>query len=360
MKPANSQLSGRDKAIEATAAAWLAQRDDGLTPEEEAEFSRWRQADTRHEAAVSRLDATWRTLLQLQSYRPEARQHPDCDLLARPQSQKTIRFSALATCIGLAATLVLVAIVYWPRFVARTDADLMPQTYSTTVDGYQRLTLADGSLVELNADSEVRVHYTPAERRVHLVRGEANFAVAKNKARPFLVQAGTVTVRAVGTAFNVRLDTSKVEVLVTEGKVQVRTGAASAVLPAAAPVMELTSLKAGERTVIPIHNLASIHAPVIEQLPPEAIREELAWQGSRLVFVNTPLSEVVEQFNRRNQVQIELRDSTLGSLPIGGSFRAENVEAFIRLIASDKDIVTERPDSNRIILRKAKPSEAKE
>jgi transmembrane sensor len=360
MKPTDMHLSGRDKAIEATAAAWLAQRDDGLTPEEEAAFACWRQADPRHEEAVARLDATWRALLQLQSYRPEAHQHPDRDLLARPHRRKVIPFSTLATSLGLAATVALAAVWWWPRVAVRPDVELAPQTYSTTVGGYQRLTLADGSLVELNADSEVRVHYTLAERRVRLLRGEANFSVAENKEKPFLVQAGTVTVRAVGTAFNVRLDTSKVEVLVTEGKVQVNADTASAALPATAPVVELASLIAGQRAVIPLHRQAAIPAPVIEQVPLEAIREELAWQGARLIFVNTPLAEVVEQFNRRNQVQIELRDAALGSLPVGGSFRAENVEAFVRLIASDKDIVTERPDSNLIVLRKARQGGIKE
>jgi transmembrane sensor len=86
----------------------------------------------------------------------------------------------------------------------------------------------------------------------------------------------------------------------------------------------------------------------------ETIRETLAWQGPRLVFVDTPLREVVAQFNRHNQVQIELADPTLGSLPVGGSFRMENIEAFVRLLASDRDIVVDRVNPDRIVLRRPK------
>ncbi|MDD2764953.1 MAG: FecR domain-containing protein [Opitutaceae bacterium] len=351
MKATPPHPFSRDEAVEATAAAWLAQRDDGLTPQEEAEFARWRQADPRHEAAVARLEATWRTLLQLQSFRPEARRHPDRDLLARPRQRKAIPFPVVAAGMGLAAAVALVAVWWWPRTEPRPDVEPATQRYATTAGGYQRLTLADGSLVELNASSEVNVQYTPAERRVRLVCGEANFSVAKNKERPFLVQAGPVTVCAVGTAFDVRLDTSKIEVLVTEGKVQVNNGAARS---ATAPVMEPALLVAGQRAVISMPSPTAISTPVVEQLTADAIREELAWQGPRLVFVETPLAEVVGQFNRLNQVQIELGDPALGSLPVGGSFRPENVEAFVRLLAQDQGIVVERPDADHIILRKAK------
>jgi transmembrane sensor len=118
-------------------------------------------------------------------------------------------------------------------------------------------------------------------------------------------------------------------------------------------------LGANERVVIPVvpvsAAMASIAPPVIERVAPEAIREALAWQGPRLVFVDTPLADAIAQFNRRNQLQLELADAELGALPIGGSFRAENVDAFVRLLVSDGDIAVERPAPNRVVLRKVKP-----
>ncbi|HRJ48303.1 MAG TPA: DUF4880 domain-containing protein, partial [Opitutaceae bacterium] len=83
MKPEpTSRRASEHETIEATAAAWLAQRDDGLDAAAAAEFELWRRKDPRHEAAVARLETTWHTLQQLRDFRPAARMHPDRDLLA--------------------------------------------------------------------------------------------------------------------------------------------------------------------------------------------------------------------------------------------------------------------------------------
>ena len=218
------------------------------------------------------------------------------------------------------------------------------------------------------------MRFNAAERRVRLVRGEAHFKVATNKARPFLVEVGGVAVRAVGTAFNVRLADGDLVVLVTEGKVQLerelkqltnaaaanapsRAARAAEELPRRAPATpgSIIPVVAKERafiTQVASCVAAAAPGPVIEKVTPALVREALAWQGPRLVFVDTPLADAVAQFNRRNPVQIELADPELGELPIGGSFRAENVEAFVRLLSSGGGIDVERPDLSRIILRK--------
>jgi len=357
------------EAIEASAAAWLAQRDDGLTSEQAAEFAQWRGADVRHETAVARLEATWAALQQLREYRPGAARHPDRDLLRAPATRRRVLpFPALAATVALAASLLIAAL--W-RFSGPTRRpDSAPQTHATTVDGYERVSLADGSIVELNSASEVSVSFSPAERRVRLVRGEAHFTVAKNPARPFLVEAGAVAVRAVGTAFNVRLGAKDVEVLVTEGKVVVAEGRSSrgdeavssptsSSLVTSAATSQVTPLAANERLVIPAAPshaaLATVVPSLVEKVTPELVREALAWQGPRLVFVDTPLADAVAQFNRRNPVQLELADAELGALPIGGSFCAENVDAFVRLLASGGDVTVERPTPTRIVLRKGEP-----
>jgi transmembrane sensor len=355
MKPVRNRRPSDDEAIEATAAAWLAQRDDGLTPGDAAEFARWRGSDVRHEHAVLRLEAAWAALQPLRDFRPEARAHPDADLLAGRAPARVLPWRTVATTLAAAAALVL-AFVGW-RMKSRGPEE-PAHVYATTVDGYERVTLPDGSLLELNASSEARVHFTPGARRVELRRGEAHFTVAKNPERPFWVEAGGVAVRAVGTAFNVRLGSSDVEVLVTEGKVQVgavhaepsgRDDAAAANPNAPAGRCDLV---ANQRATV---SLAAVDAaaPHVESVDAHALREALAWQGPRLTFLDTPLSVVVSQFNRRNQVQLVLGDPELEALPIGGSFRAENLEAFVRLLERSSDIRVEHAD-NRIVLRKKK------
>ncbi|MBC7366698.1 MAG: FecR domain-containing protein, partial [Undibacterium sp.] len=246
--------------------------------------------------------------------------------------------------------------------------------YATTAGGYQRVMLADGSVLELNGDTAADVAFTPTERRVRLARGEAHFTVAKNPARPFWVEAGGVAVRAVGTAFNVRLGARDVEVLVTEGKVSVSgvERVAPNTLSTAAESNSTrwgqrvpspdTFLTANERVLLPSvrpapltpHAPAPKLAPLVEHITPEAVRDALSWQGPRLVFVDTPLAEAVAQFNRRNTLQLVLADRALEALPVAGSFRPENVEAFVRLLESGGDVAVERGDPSRLVLRRAK------
>lgn len=351
------------ESIEARAAAWIAQRDDGLSAAEAVEFARWRSEDWRHEAAVARLETTWSSLAGLRDFRPEASRHPDQDLLGLArESRRESRWLWPAALAGAAA--LVFAVLVGMTLKGRLDPVMRhsAQVYATTQDGYQRVALPDGSNVELNASSEVEVSFTTAQRRVRLVRGEAHFVVAKDRNRPFVVDAGTLAVRAVGTAFNVRLGVQDIEVLVTEGRVAVadaRQMRAAETVPVAEPARREagTELVANHRLVVPVVQRSAVGVtelvPRIERVTTDAMRESLAWQGPRLVFADTPLADAIEQFNRRNPVQLELADSELGALPIGGSFRAENVDAFVRLLTTGGELVAERPGPNRVLLRRA-------
>jgi transmembrane sensor len=94
--------------------------------------------------------------------------------------------------------------------------------------------------------------------------------------------------------------------------------------------------------------------PTIERLSAEAVRDALAWRGPWLVFADTPLAEAAIRFNQHNRIQLELGDEVLRLLPVGGSFRADNVEAFVRLLALDNEITAERVAPDRIVLRKTR------
>jgi transmembrane sensor len=362
MNPASDSRPPRpsdDESIAATAAAWLAQRDDTFSQSDAADFARWREADPRHAAAVARLERAWTVLQPLRDFRPAALRHPDRDLLAAPTPVRApAAFPARA--FAFAAAALMLALGFW-AFRTSSTATLR---YATTAGGYERVMLADSSVLELNGDSAAEVTYTAAERRVRLTRGEAHFTVAKNPARPFRVEALGIAVRAVGTAFNVRLGTGEVEVLVTEGKVSVSkaVGPALAAAPLAAsepPRSPDTFLVAHERAVIAAAgslglSVGPLPAPVVERIAPEAVRTALIWQGPSLVFAATPLAEVAAQFNRRNPIQIILADNDLATLPIGGSFRPENVEAFVQLLESGNEILVDRSDATRLVLRSAK------
>jgi transmembrane sensor len=209
--------------------------------------------------------------------------------------------------------------------------------------------LSDGSVIELNRGAVVTEHFTAGERLVRLDRGEAHFKVAKDSARPFFVEAGGVAVRAVGTAFNVRLDPAAVEVLVTEGQVGVQR------IDRAVPVRRedpLLALTAGERTVVSF--APSAPPPQVTIVPPAEIEARLAWQPRLLDFTDAPLAEIVAEFNRRNPVRLTIEAASLREVKLSATFRSDNVEGFVRLMESDFGMKVERRSDSEIVLSRAR------
>jgi len=334
----------RPDPVETAAAAWLARRDRGLTPREQDRYLEWLRADPRHAPAVARLEKTWGALDALTEWRPSHSPRPNADLLAPPRRPWWRgHFPLLIT--ALAASLVL-GIFLRPRL--QRDRGPAPVAAHTVhvIPGPERLTLADGSVVELNRGGKIETEFTPALRRVRLVHGEAHFAVAKNPARPFVVDAGAVAVRAVGTAFDVRRADASVEVLVTEGKVQLEPPAAATAVAA-----EPTALVAGQHASVASAGDAT---PVIRTLSPAEIERALGWQGVRLEFAELPLAEVVAEFNLRNRQQVVIGDPAVAGVLVGGNFRADNVEGFVRLLSLSFGVAAERRDDQTIVLRLAK------
>lgn len=306
----------------AAAAAWLARRDRGLSASEQDEYLQWLRDDPRRASLVAQHEATARRLQGLARWQPVTSSEPNPDLFARPRSPRRL----LAACGALAAAVALVAgAMLWQR---PSPASPLVAAASPTLRINERQTLADGSEVELKDGSRIEVEFLPGLRQVRLY-GEAHFKVAKDASRPFVVHAGGVAVRAVGTAFNVRLDAGLVDVLVTEGKVSVGPVAASVAAPEEKSPPRLVEAK--QRVLVSLDRPASVPAAV--EVTPEQLREALAWQAPSFEFDGTPLSEAVAEFNRRNpNRRLVLADPDLGRQPISGTFRVDNVEGFVRLL----------------------------
>jgi transmembrane sensor len=217
----------------------------------------------------------------------------------------------------------------------------------TEVGAFRKVDLPDGSVAQLNTNSALELDYTATERRVRVVRGEVFFTVVKDPAHPFLVSAGPIVVRAVGTAFDVRHRDGTVEVLVTEGRVRVDDRArAASVLPAGATA-EPPLLTAGERVIVDLAKARDSSAPPpasasVEQVAAPAVQRALAWQERRLEFDAVPLGEVVREFNRYNRSQLLIDDTALAARRFSGVFRADGYEAFVRLLETDFGVTVER------------------
>ena len=337
-----------DNVLDAQAAEWLAQREMGFTPEQETEFLRWRLADPRHADALARMEETCALLEQLPALGHDPR-------LTLPADARTLNVTAdverasqpapafrnwIGVAAGFAAALALGALTWWAHPVlTRTPI----RTFATAPSGYQRVQLPDNSLVQLNGATVLRVEFSYAERRVALAEGEAHFSVAKDTTRPFVVQARRIRVCAVGTAFNVRLTETGVDVLVTEGIVRIERPD-----DIAGPLV----LAANERTTVADQS-GSTAAPAVERVEPTAIRSILAWQEPQFVFRESPLEQVIGRFNARNRVRLEIGDATLATRMVGGTFRPDDVETFLRLLESSGEITLDRSDPTRVVLHRA-------
>ena len=370
----------------------------GLSGTEQAEFDAWVDADPRARAVYVRLELAWKRADGLRRLRP-LDGGIDEDLLtsspfepvpmdeypAREETGKSAELvpelvrnsdhasahrnidSTAISASGLARALrtrggaleqVSDAIVHKPRrwvlpFAAAAAVLLATvggfswlayertgwHEYTTDFGGLSRIVLDDGSVVNLNTNSLMRVQLTPGLRHIVLERGEALFKVAHDKARPFDVDAGTTTVRAVGTEFSVRVREpaeaasggKDVEVLVKEGRVAIDPPKNDKPLERAAILPASTStLSAGEAVRITATRVQSEPPQMQVQKVGEAdVDRKLSWTEGRLWFERQTLKDVVAEFNRYNRRQMVIADPAIENLRIGGGFEATDPESFI-------------------------------
>jgi transmembrane sensor len=257
-----------------------------------------------------------------------------------------------------------------PRFapegtLASRLADLIgkarPDRYRTAVGERLAVTLADGSQVTLDTDSELKVNFTKAERDVRLTRGQAFFEVAKDHVHPFVVEAQNRRFVAVGTAFDVRVDGEQVKVTMVEGTVRVErkapgsdgTATGTSVAPAsrahlganAKPGVSaalVTTITAGEQLVTDAARADHVRAADLER--------STSWRRGQLVFDDTRLADAVAELNRYSEVKIELSDPALADLRLSGAFATGRPALFVEAITSYFPIEVTRTDDRTVIL----------
>jgi transmembrane sensor len=237
---------------------------------------------------------------------------------------------------SLAAVSVIVGALSWYQRV-RTPI------YATTFGEERSITLDDGSVIDINSHSSIRVRYSAAERDVDLLQGQALFHVAKNPSRPFFVSSGTTQVRAVGTEFDVYQKPGGTVVTVVEGRVAVlsrsaarpaevadlreaavpRAGKAAARQPAGGSDLPIF-LSAGEQVLVTPLSMRKADHPNI------AIAT--AWTERRLQFESASLSDVAEEFNRYNRRQLVIEDPTLYDFHVSGVFSSSDPASLIRFL----------------------------
>jgi transmembrane sensor len=354
------------------ATDWLIKhREGGLDPRDKSRFDIWLRESPRHVQAYLEMSALWEDIPGL-----DASDNPtSAELIARARTEDNVyplarsdvsapnvrrsrepvgqvpRRRGLNAFSGLAAAMLLVVVA------GATWYGLNRNTYATEIGEQRSIVLADGSTVELNARSRVRIRYTDQRRDVDLLEGQALFRVAHNKLRPFVVHSGTANVRAVGTQFDVYKKKGITVVTVVDGKVEVlsnETGSTAAAVPAG-PAAAMGAgrssiiLVAGEQLAI-AGSTSQTASPIASERPHRAnVAGAIAWTERTLVFESAPLSEVVEEFNRYNKRSLVITDSQLESMRISGRFSSADPSLFLKFLHAQPELDIEERQTEVLI-----------
>jgi transmembrane sensor len=214
--------------------------------------------------------------------------------------------------------------------------------YTTEVGQQRTIKLSDGSTVELNSRSSLRVRFSKGERNVELLEGQVLFHVAKDHSRPFIVASDGMLVRAVGTQFDVYRKTEGTVVTVLEGRVAVTT---ADVDTAASPNGSATPIVADFLQRITAPDTAFLSAgeqvTLTRAVTPKPVRANVsaatAWTQHQLVLESKPLSEVAEEFNRYSARKLVVEDSSNYPLRLSGVFSTDP-DFLIRYLRNRPDI----------------------
>ena len=193
--------------------------------------------------------------------------------------------------------------------------------FSTDVGEVAQKSLPDGSVVALDTASAITEQYEPAQRNVQLDRGQAFFDVAKDARRPFVVAAGPIRVKAVGTAFIVNRSDSGAEIVVTEGIV--------AVWNVAAPSSSI-KLAAGQSAKMDNGKPAPV---AVQAMTTTQIYQKAAWRTGQIILSGETLADAAAEFNRYNAEKIEIADAALAQKTLVGGFRTSDPHGFAAVAA---------------------------
>jgi transmembrane sensor len=353
------------KNIQAEARRWLIKLDADAEPSSKdiTELREWVSRGPLHRQELLRVSAFWDDANILTEL--------SIPLHSKPRQKHRPWFSGLfaqprgAVYAGTFAVLCLLAVFILP-LLQSTDMTITNGLYVSAIGELQEQTLADGSTVTLNTDSQIQVDYTHEVRKIRLLRGEAHFTVASNAHWPFEVYAGKGMVRAVGTAFAVHLVSDEIQVIVSQGRVELaalveqssNNGNATAEPVTRTQLKKIGSLAMGQSASFSNLDFVAQRADSqlsskIHTLTEQELARQLSWREGYLVFAGDTLAHVVAEVNRYQPTQVKIVDPALRELRIGGRFKVGELEAMLDVLESGFDLQVTRLDDQSIQLRGA-------
>jgi transmembrane sensor len=299
MRP-DDERQKADIALSDAAIDWLVRLKSGqATVDDHVAFTAWRGQSAEHEVAAREAEAIWHGV-GIAGDR------------AKKLERKARRAKMTRRAMLGGGTLAVAG------FALARSGVIGPQLfadYATDVGEQRTVALADGSSVFLNARSALSVKFAAAERRLSLLEGQATFTVARDAARPFVVEAGDGQTRAVGTVFDIDIRADEAIVTVVEG------------------VVAITTDQAPDPVVARVDQRVR-YFPRGKPSAPETTNAEIetAWHRGKLVFNRRPLAGVVADIERYRRGTIVLVGDGLRSLEVTGVFDLNDPEAILRTI----------------------------
>ncbi|KGJ88302.1 FecR family protein [Colwellia psychrerythraea] len=341
-----------DNVMKEEASVWLAKLDRGLTDNEEVLLKDWlSQSEKRREYFV-KLAKQWDVLSVLSLL---------SDVVPYNKQKTNLNFRH----VMMAASVFFLLLLNMPsldinRFfdtngtasTSVVDPTLFSRTYETAVGEKSTINLPDLSVLTLNTDSIVEVKYTQKNRFLLLKKGELFIDVAHNKQRELIVSAGEKSFVAVGTAFNVSyLDKSKLELIVTEGKVLIaeKTAASNATRKVDNRVIKSIGVVAGEKVLLKSNEKLMV-AAIQKVNIKDSLDSSLSWRAGKLVFKGETLDNVIAEVSRYSNVQIELVGDEIKKIRIGGRFRTGDVDGLLNVLTEQFDIEISKMNNSKIKL----------
>ena len=285
------------KTARAEAAAWLARlRADDRSPADERAFQSWLAADPSHIAAFEAINAMWDAAGGLAHPRPSG----------APAFRRRAVLAGLGTFVALAT-----GFTAWENAYAGV--------YETDVGEQKHVALDDGTQVFLDTDTRIRVRFDTALRSVELEHGRANFRVAPDAKRPFVVRAAGEEIVASRTTFDVRRDGDRVSVVLIAGKAALKSASTQR-------ANNSDVLTQGERVVAMANDVVKHDKPNLTPL--------LAWQTGQAIFENEKLVDAAAEMNRYTTMKLVVDDPAISRLRMSGVYRVGDNAAFARSVAA--------------------------
>lgn len=309
-------------SVQKQAIDWLLRiRSENCTATERQAFNSWLEESADHRQAYETAQAQWEWMEPFKAMNFPAR---DAALRYRKKPPRRLLVYSAAASLLLALGLTAFMPNGWIG---------IPHTYIAEKGGRQTVTLADGSSVELNTDSEVRVHLNRWRRDVELIKGEAFFTVIHAPERPFEVRAGSGRIRDIGTAFEVYIKPEQVVVAVQEGIVEVQA--------------------AGKRELAAGQQLAFSNNGEFQALQGQDVAGLTAWRQGNLVFRNRRLDDVLAEIGRYHDIRIRLQDEALGKLRVSGTFHTAELDNTLSAIATLLPVNIDHVGEHEVVLKSA-------